>query len=441
MCKKLRYAIVFVLLLLPSLLFAQTKEYVLKNGLKVLVVEDHKAPLATFQIWYRVGAKDEPVGKTGMSHLLEHMMFKGTPKYGSKVFSAIVQRNGGSDNAFTTKDYTMYFQTIASDRIGLSIEMEADRMENLLLKPEDFQSERAVVMEERRMRYEDDPENSLYEEVIATSFKAHPYRWPVIGWMSDIAALKRDDFVTHYKEHYAPSNAFIVISGDVDGDSIIKKIEESFGRIPEGKRTEGYRTEEPVQEGRKVVYLEKEAELPMVMMAYHVPQFPHDDSFALDLLSSILSSGKSSRLYTHIVRDSGLAISAEADYGGLYRDPFLFTFSAAAAPGKGIAEVKEAIAQEIERVKAEPPSEEEIQKAKNQVEASFIFAEDSTYSRGLYTGIFEMMGDWRLMDKYLEGIRKVTPEDVRRVAKKYLTEENVTVGILKPVKKESGNAK
>ncbi|MFA5352719.1 MAG: pitrilysin family protein [Thermodesulfovibrionales bacterium] len=431
----------FILLLVPSLLFAETKEYLLKNGMKVLVVEDHKAPLATFQIWYRVGAKDEPAGKTGMSHLLEHMMFKGTAKHGSKEFSNIVQRNGGMDNAFTTKDYTAYFQTLSSDRIGISIEMEADRMQNLLLNEADFQSERKVVMEERRMRYEDDPENSLYEEIIATSFKAHPYRWPVIGWMSDIANLKREDLVRHYREHYAPANAFIVISGDLNGDSIISTIRDNFEQIPAGEKTAEYRTEEPVQQGEKVFYLEKEAELPMVMMAYHVPAFPHEDSAALDLLASILAGGKSSRLYTRIVQESGLAISADADYGGLYKDPFLFTFDSTAAPGKDIEELRKAIAAEIEKITAAPPSEQEVQKAKNQVEASFVFAEDSTYSRALYTGIFEMMGDWSLMDKYLEGVRKVKPEDVQRVAKKYLTEENLTVGILKPVKKEMTNEK
>ena len=190
---------IFLFLFLPSVASSEVKEYRLENGLKVMITEDHKAPIATFQVWYRVGPRNEPAGKTGISHLLEHMMFKGTHKYGSKVFSRLVQKNGGVDNAFTTKDYTMYYQTLASDRIDLSIELEADRMQNLLLAPDDVRDERSVVMEERRMRYEDDPRNSLYEEVVATAFKVHPYHNPVIGWMSEISSIEREDLLLYYK--------------------------------------------------------------------------------------------------------------------------------------------------------------------------------------------------------------------------------------------------
>jgi zinc protease len=412
------------------------KEYTLKNGLKVLIIEDHKAPLATFQIWYRVGSKDDPKGKTGISHLLEHMMFKGTPKYGSKVFSNIIQRNGGTDNAHTTRDYTMYHQTLSSDRIGLSIELEADRMRNLLLDPKEVVNERNVVTEERRMRYEDDPQSSLYEEVISTAFKAHPYRWPVIGWMSDITSIERKDLYRYYKTYYSPNNAFIIISGDVKAEDIFTKVRKGFGHIKPSKRSFiRYRTEEPQQRGEKRVYLKKEAELPYILMAYHVPGFPHEDSFALDVLSTILSGGKSSRLYKGIVYEKRLALNAFADYSGFYKDPFLFVLGGTAAPEKNIEDIEKAIYDEIEKVKKEMPSEREIQKAKNQIEASFVFAQDSTYTRALYTGMFEMLGSWRLMDKYLEGIRKVRPEDIQTVAKKYLIDDNKTVGVLIPVKK------
>jgi len=432
----LKFVLILAFIIVPFAAHAAVKEYTLKNGLKVLIIEDHKAPLATFQIWYRVGSKDEPMGKTGISHLLEHMMFKGTPKYGSKQFSNIIQRNGGTDNAHTTKDYTMYHQTLSSDRIDLSIKLEADRMINLLLEPKEVVAERNVVMEERRMRYEDNPQSSLYEEVITTAFKAHPYQWPVIGWMSDIVSVERKDLYRYYRTYYSPNNAFIVISGDVKAEDILSKVRKAFEHKRPSKRSFiKDRTEEPQQRGEKRVYLKREVELPYILMAYHVPSFPHEDSFALDVLSTILSGGKSSRLYKNIVYEKRLALNTFADYSGFYKDPFLFVFGGTAAPKKNIEDVEKAIYDEIEKVKKESPSEMEIQKAKNQIEAAFVFAQDSTYSRAFYTGMFEMLGNWRLMDKYLEGVRKVKPEDVQAAAKKYLIDDNKTVGILVPVNK------
>jgi zinc protease len=431
----LKYALFAIFIFIPFAVNAETKEYALKNGLKVLVIEDHKAPLAVFQIWYKVGSKDETAGKTGISHLLEHMMFKGTPRYGSKQFSNIIQRNGGSDNAFTSKDHTVYFQTLSSDRIGISIELEADRMANLLLDKKEVAAEKDVVMEERRMRYEDDPQNLLYEKTVAAAFTSHPYRWPVIGWMSDIKAIEREDLYAHYKKYYAPDNAVIVIAGDVKPEEMLKKIKESFENIPPSGAIRRNNVKEPEQKRERRISLEKEAELPYMLAAYHVPNFPHKDSFALDVLSTILSEGKSSRLYKSAVRDKRLALNAFADYSGVHRDPFLFMIGGTAAPQKNISDVEAALYEEIEKIKKNPPTEREVQKAKNQIEASFIFAQDSNYSRALYTGMFEMSGGWRLMDKYLEGIRAVKPDDVQAAAKKYLTNDNKTVGILVPVKR------
>lgn len=414
-------------------------EYALPNGLKVFIIEDRKAPLATFQIWYRVGSIDEPAGKTGISHLLEHMMFKGTPKYGSKVFSNIIQRNGGSDNAFTTKDYTMYFQTIASDRIGIPIALEADRMKNLLLDPKETVSERDVVMEERRMRYDNEPQSQLYEDVLATAFKAHPYRNPVIGWMSDIRHISRDDLSAHYRRYYAPDNAFIFVSGDVDPKKIMEEIRREFGPIPAfGKRLAKTITEEPMQSGQRRVVLKKEAEVPYVMIAFPVPSLPHEDSYALEVLSAVLSGGKSSRLYRSLVYEQRVAIESSADYSGLHRSPYLFLFDAVAAPGKDGAAVEAALFAEIERIQREAPSAREIEKVKNRIEAMFVFAQDSNYSRALYRGMFEIIGGWRLLDSYLEGVRGVTPEMVQKAARKYLIADRSTVGTLVPLEKKSG---
>ncbi|HMK43940.1 MAG TPA: pitrilysin family protein [Dissulfurispiraceae bacterium] len=420
---------------------APLQEFALQNGLKVFIIEDHKAPLATFQIWYRVGSLDEPCGKSGMSHLLEHMMFKGTPKYGSKVFSNIIQRNGGTDNAFTTKDYTMYFQTIAADRISLSIALESDRMRNLLLDPKETLSERDVVMEERRMRYDNEPQSLLYEETVATVFQAHPYRNPVIGWMSDIMHISRDDLAAHYKKFYAPDNAFIMIAGDVEPAKIMAEVKQAFGKIPAyGKRERRYVTEEPPQTGQRRFVLKKEAELPAVILAFPVPSLPHEDSYALEVLSSILSGGKSSRLYRSLVYEKRIALEASADYSGLNRYPYVFTLDAVATPGIEAAAVEKALFAEIERVQQEPPSEREVEKVKNHIESSFVFAQDSTYSQALYRGMFEVIGGWRLLDKYLEGVRSVTPEMVRTVARKYLVVDHSTVGILVPLKKENEQA-
>lgn len=420
--------------LVPLPLHAEVKEYTLDNGLKVLVSEDHKVPLATFQIWYRIGSRNEVSGKTGLSHFLEHMMFKGTQKYGSKVFSKIIQRNGGIDNAMTSRDYTMYFETLASDRIGIAIDLEADRMTNLVIDPKETMAERDVVMEERRMRYDDDPQNFLFENFVATALMTHPYRRPVIGWMSDIASFQRDDLYTHYRKYYAPDNAFIVVAGDVKPEEFMKKITASFGEINKGNPQKPQVTKEPAQQGGKRITIKKEAELPYLLSGYHTPNFPHEDSFGLDVLSMILSGGKSSRIYTSLVYEKKLALEAGADYEGMNIDPFLFTLWGTAAPGRDISDVEKALYAEIEKIKENPPSEREIQKAKNQVEASFIFGQDSLYMQAIKIGMFEAIGGWRLMETYLEGIRKVTPADVQRVAKKYLTEENRTVGILIPVK-------
>ncbi|MEW6162530.1 MAG: pitrilysin family protein [Nitrospirota bacterium] len=447
---KIFLVLVSVFLIIPVTIYASevnpirkfpsngAKEYKLENGLKVLVIEEHKAPVATFQIWYRTGSRDEPAGKSGLSHLLEHMMFKGTSEHGPSEFSKMVQKNGGMDNAYTTKDYTVYFQILSSDRIGISIDLEADRMQSLTIDPRETLLERDVVMEERRLSYEDDPQSSLFEEVVAASFKVHPYQRPVIGWMSDIKSIEREDLYEWYKTHYAPDNAAIIVAGDVKTDEMIERIRDSFGHIPPGPPKKKVSFSEPEQRGEIRVFLKKEAELPYLLIAFHAPNLPHEDSYALDVLSLILSVGKSSRLYRSLIYEKKIAINVDAEYDGFNKDPYLFFLDATASPGKDIKDVENALYEEIEKIKKEPPSEREVQKARNQIEASFIMDQDSIYMQAMKYGMFEMLGDWRFIDRYLEGIRGVTPEDVVRVAKKYLKEENRTVGILIPTKTARG---
>ncbi|MBI5633993.1 MAG: insulinase family protein [Nitrospirae bacterium] len=426
-------SLLFILLFTAHAFALPINEYMLDNGLKVLIVEDHKAPTATFQVWYRIGSRDEKSGKTGLSHLLEHMMFKGTKKHGPKTFSQTVKRAGGTDNAFTSKDYTGYFELLASDRISLPIELEADRMQNLILTKESVLSERDVVMEERRMRYEDDPQNFVMEEVFAAAFKNHSYRWPVIGWMSDLKTLNPDDLINHYRTYYAPNNAVIIVVGDVNQKEILNRIKAAFGSIPAGPSLPPTAIEEDEQKGERRVYIKKEAELPYVLSVYKVPNITHEDGFGLDVLGSILSDGKSSRLYRSLVYEKQIAISAWAGYEGFSRDPFLFFSGATAGQGKKIEDVEKALLDEIEKIKNELPSAQELQKAKNQVEASFIMQQDSIYMQARTIGSFEMTVGWKFIDRYLEGIRKVTPEDVSRVAKKYLIDEKKTTGILIPL--------
>jgi zinc protease len=407
----------------------------LPNGLKVLAVEDHKSPIAVFQIWYRVGSRNEVSGRTGLSHLLEHMMFKGTPKFGSKVLSTTVQRYGGTDNAFTSRDYTAYFQILPSDKIWLSLEFESDRMKNLILAPGETLSERSVVMEERRLRYEDDPQNSLYEETVAAAFKVHPYGRPVIGWMPDLDNIGRDDLANHYRKHYSPENAFIVVAGDIDTEEMLKNIEDEFSKIESGTPPRSFVSSEPPQRGEKRVYLRREAELPHIVAIYHTPVFPDMDSYALEVLNMILSGGKSGRLYKSLVYEKRIALSASASYYGSMKDPFLFSLGATATPGTDINELEQALYSEVESIKKDGPTDFELQKVKNQLEAEFIMDQDSIFYQAMLIGIMEIIGDWKLKDSYLENIRKITAADVIRVAKKYLNEDNRTVGILVPEKK------
>ncbi|MBF0554192.1 MAG: insulinase family protein [Nitrospirae bacterium] len=407
------------------------KEYRLDNGLKVLISEDHKAPVASFQIWYNVGSINETRGKTGLSHFLEHMMFKGTQKYGSKVFSNLVQKNGGMDNAGTTRDYTVYYQNLASDRINLSIEMEADRMANLLLRPEDVTSEKKVVMEERRMRIEDDPQDLLFEEVAAKAFTTAPYHNPVIGWMDDISSLSREDLLRHYKTYYAPNNAVIIVAGDVNPEEIMKSITKHFGGIPAVPVKAPPIETEPAQTGQRRLTVKKQAQLPFVLIAYHVPSVPHRDSYALDVLSQIFS-GKSGRLYQTIVMKDKLAINAFASYSGLYKAPYLFYWGGTPNDTQSINRLESALFKEIDGIVAAAPTEREVQKAKNQIEAAFVMGQDSVFFQGEVLGMFETIGGWRLKDKYLDGVAHVTPNDVQAVAKKYFTRQNSTVGVLIP---------
>ena len=413
-------------------------EKVLPNGLKVILLENHKAPVATFQLWYRVGSRNEAWGKTGLSHMLEHMMFKGTKKLGPEEYSKIIQENGGNENAGTSYDYTTYFATLRADRIDIPLELEADRMENIVLKEEDFRTERMVVMEERRLRTADNPRAVVDEQIMAAAFQIQPYHWPIIGWMEDIERFTVQDLKAYHDTHYVPSNAFIIAVGDFEKDRLLASIEKAFGGIPKRPAPPQPKALEEQQLGERRLLVKKEAQVPYLSMAFHVPNLRDPDSYVLEVIEGILSGGKSSRLYEKLIREKRLALNAAADNSLLSRDPGLFTISVDPLAGREPADVERAVEEELERLKNEPVSGEELEKAKNQAEAEFVYGQDSLFYQAMLLGQFETAQDWRKIDDYIPSIRKVTGEDIMRVARRYFVPENRTVGILVPLPPKDG---
>ena len=408
-------------------------ESVLSNGLKVLLVESPKAPVVTIQVWYRVGSRNEVMGRAGLSHMLEHMMFKGTERYPKGTFSRTIRKNGGNDNAFTSQDFTAYFENLAADRVELALSLEADRMQGLLLNEKEFQLEREVVKEERRLRIEDDPQAFLVETLFAQAFMMHPYHWPTIGWFSDLNAMSLEDLKNHYDTFYSPNNATLIVVGDIKADALLPTVKRLFEPIPKGPTPPPQRVIEPEQRGERRVVVKREAQLPFIMAGYRTPNYSSEDSYALTILESILSHGKSARLYQSLVYEQKIALAVGGEYNILQAEPELFYFLAVVKPGSKIEEVEQAMYKEFDRIQQTPPTDQELQRAKNQVEAEYIFGQDSMFRQAMLLGQAETVGvGWRHIDKFLERIRIVTAQDVQRVAKQYLVPGSRIVGILIP---------
>src|SRR6266536_2668425 len=397
-------------------------EATLDNGLRVLVLEDHRNPIASVQTWYKVGSRNEIPGATGLAHFLEHMMFKGTPAHGKGQFAHIVEENGGQDNAFTSHDVTSYYVNIAAERVG-----------NLLLDPKEIDSERQVVAEERRTRTEDDPDGYLEEEFFAAAYKAHPYGWPVIGWMADIQRINPPELRAFYNRFYQPNNALLVVAGDVDARRVIARARETFGRIPRAPAPPPMDSVEPPQPAERRVLVHKaDARAAIVYIGFHVPNYRSQDAPALELLSTILQEGRASRLYRRLVYERRMALSIGGDYAYLSHDPNLFWFSGTPLPGQTPEALEQAIMAEIEQVRNEPVPEEEIERAKNQTEAGFVWRQDSVHSRAASMARFELAGSWRNGERFVPLIRQVTAADLQRVARAYFQPARRTVGILLP---------
>jgi zinc protease len=403
----------------------------LPNELQVLVLENHKAPVATLNVFYRVGSRNEVTGKTGISHLCEHLMFRGTKKYGPEEFSNIIQENGGDDNAFTTEDFTDYFEVINRDHLDVPIKLEADRMANFA--PQGFDSEKSVVMEERRLRTEDNPEDALAEMTQAAAFVEHPYHWPVIGWMHDIEGLTLQDALAYHSIYYSPQNAIVVAVGDFDGNQVMKQIADAFGSIRNSAKPPPVDELEPPQDGERRVVVRHAANLPAFAAAWHAPNYQNaTDAYALEIAGEILGDGKSSRLYKDLVMDKQMVESADVEFEMTSFDPNLLWVSAQMRPGIKSDDVIAELDRQLALIRDQPVANDELQKAKNLEEAGFVFAQDSVFEQASQLGLYQMLGSYKMVDQYLALIDKVTAADVQRVAKKYLVDTNRTLGVLVP---------
>ncbi len=406
------------------------RKVVLPNGLTILVLENHKAPVANINVIYRVGSRNEQMGKTGISHLVEHLMFRGTKKLKPEEFSNIIQENGGEDNAFTEEDLTAYFELINRDHLEVPIALEADRMANF--EPKGFDSEKAVVIEERRMRTEDNPQDALAEIAQAQAYVAHPYHWPVIGWMHDVQGLTLQDALNYHRIYYSPQNALIVAVGNFKADAVIKQITETFSSISNGPKPPPVTAVEPPQEGARGAMLRHAAQLPAFGEAFHVPAHESADCFALELASVIMSGGKSSRFYKKLVVEKRMVVDIDASYDLLSFDPTLFWITAQMRPNVKADDVVNVVDDEIKQLASKPVDPKELQKAKNQELASFVFSQDSIFREAMMLGQYELIGGYKQLDQFIPSIDKVTPADVQRVVAKYLVTSNRTLGTLVP---------
>lgn len=412
-------------------------ETTLPNGLKVIVEEDHRSPVVVSQVWYRVGSSYEPHGLTGISHVLEHMMFKGTRAHKAGEFSRIIAANGGQENAFTANDYTAYFQQLETSRLPISFELEADRMHNLLLDENDFKHELQVVMEERRMRTDDQPEALTYERFMATAYPQGPYHHPVIGWMDDLKRLKVQDVRAWYRRWYVPNNATLVVVGDVDPAQVFALAKKYFGPIPARPVPLAPTGYEPPQDGIRVTSVRAPAKVPYLLLGYHVPVLTGGrdrEQYALAVISGILAGGESARFARDLVRHERVAASADASYDPVSKYPPLFLVDAVPAAGHAVSDVRGAILAEIERLQTQPVSERELERVKAQVIAQDVYSQDSVFGQAMLIGTFEAVGlDWRLRERYVSNIRAVTAADVQTAARKYLNTNNMTVATLHPL--------
>jgi zinc protease len=420
-------------------IWSEVKDFELENGLKVLALEDHMVPSVSFQVHFAAGSRNEIPGRTGIAHLFEHLMFKGTVNLKPEEFSRIIQANGGEHNAFTTKDSTAYFENLPSDRLDLAARLEAERIANLILDQENLDTEREVVRSERRMRIVNSPDGMALEQLYATAFDQHPYQWPVIGWDSDLRSISVEDCREFYRTYYAPNNAVVVMVGDIDTERALETVQKYFGSIERQKPPLPVKSRERPQRGEKRAVVKKVARLPSFYAGFHVPKIGHQDIYSLLVMSAILSHGRSSRIYQKYVK-TGIAVEAGAEVGQppfISTDPGLMVIYATAAPGVDISNLERQILEEIELLARHPVAQEELAKAKKQLLSSYLLSLQTNFFKGLVLGIYQVRaGDWRMADHIVSHYQAVSAEEIMRVAREYLHSSNRTVVPLIPVPEE-----
>ncbi len=430
------------LAVIPLISQAEIQEFKLSNGMKVIVQEDHRAPVVVSQVWYRAGALDEVNGKTGVAHVLEHMMFKGTKKVPAGQFSRMIAAAGGKENAFTGMDYTCYYQQLEKSNLPLSMRLEADRMQNLQITDEEFAKEIKVVMEERRWRTEDKPQSKVNEQFQAIAFRAHPYGRPVVGHMNDLENMTAEDAREWYRNWYAPNNATLVVVGDVKAQEVLSLAKQYFGPIKARNLPPRKPQVEPAQLGPRRAVVKAPGKLPYLAMGFHTPPLTFQpvqsdlawEPYALEVLAGVLSGNDSARLNQKLVRETSLALDVGAGYDTTSRGQHsLFELVGTPSEGKTVAELETALMAQIELIKTNGVTQKELDRVKAAVIAADIYQRDSVFYQAMQLGQLETMGyPWMLIKEYPEKLKTVTSEQIQAVAKKYLHPDNMTVVTLDP---------
>jgi len=434
----------FLFLMLVQLSWAggkdqtDTHEFQLSNGLKLIVREDHRAPTVAHMVWYRAGSMDEINGRTGVAHVLEHMMFKGTDKVKSGEFSRLVAAVGGRENAFTSRDYTAYFQQVEKSKLDEVIKLEADRMSNLNFDDAEFLKEIQVVMEERRLRTEDNPSSLLNESLMATAYMSSPYRHPVVGWMNDLQNMKASDARDWYRAWYKPNNATVVITGDVDAKKVLAIVEKYYGAVAAQELPARKPQVEPTQKGMKQVQVKAAADSAQLAMAWKVPRLEpgkldDPEPYALELLTAVLDGYDNARLNRVLVKQEKVVNDVGVGYDMVSRGPELFLISATMAKGKTVSQAEASIRKALNELKQKGILESELKRIKVRILSDQIYKRDSIFGQAMEIGSTEMAGfSWKDIDYMLERMQTITPEQVQAVAKKYLIDEGLTIAVLDP---------
>jgi len=412
-------------------------EYTLDNGLRLLVKPDNRAPVVVSQLWFPVGSSHELPGITGVSHALEHMMFKGTDKRETGLFSRSISREGGRLNAFTGRDFTAYHEQLRADRLEIALELEADRLENIIFDEDEYRREMEVINEERRMQVDDNPVAVARERFSALAWATSPYRQPIIGWQDDLDQMTLDDLKTWYEQHYGVNNAILVIAGDVQPDAVHELVKKHFGGLVPRPVPKLKQLPEVAGIGERRTVLRVENATPVLMMGYHVPSLATADdlkeSDALSLLSSILSGGNSARLPERLVRGQGVATSAAASYSGITRLDTHFGLSGRPAHDGSLDDMEQALRREIQDIIDNGVTQEELDRARIQARADYVYRLDSVFYQAMEIGMLETIGlGWEIMDRYPDALEDVTTEDIQAVAARYLVDDRLTVMHLLP---------